>query len=201
MYGWFAHRWCELCLSLVKVEKILDLHRWHHGGVIALSAFGMITQLYFWLRWEHITVTSGVFSSGQTRRKTGDDLGKPGEKKIANTICVLVFENLWKFFWVWVFFFKEKPFSSRILRTFTGNFMHIFQNKYSLRVLPKFLGIGIDRLGQIYLNSYKLLKFRKFVSLIEVPYWQKVRTFDKTNLICSPAWFYGILRALPASPS
>lgn len=56
---------------------------------------------------------------------------------------------------------------------FIGNFMHIFKNKYSITVLPKFLVIGIDYFGQVHLNSYKLLKFRKLVSLIEVPIDEK----------------------------
>lgn len=51
--------------------------------------------------------------------------------------------------------------------------MHIFQNKYSVTVqyYRNFLGIGVDYFGQMHLNSYKLLKFRKFVSLIEVLRW------------------------------
>lgn len=67
---------------------------------------------------------SGVFSSGQTRIKTDDDLGKPGEK-IANNICVLVFESLFGF---WFCFFLRKAFQQQDTRKFAGNFMHIFQN-------------------------------------------------------------------------
>lgn len=39
---------------------------------------------------------------------------------------------------------------------FTGKFMYIFQNKCSITVLPKFLGIDIDYFGQIHLNLCQL---------------------------------------------
>lgn len=105
-YGWFAHCWWELWFPLVKVEKILDLLRWHHAVTICSFYLWHDHSVVFLIKMRTHHSYGGVFSSGQIKIKTCDDLGKPG-KKPADNMCVLVFESLWKFFGFWVFLKKS----------------------------------------------------------------------------------------------
>lgn len=93
----------ELCLSLVKVEKILDLPRCHHGVVICSFCLWHDHSVVFLIKMGTHHSYSGVFSSGQTKIKTGDDLGK---KKLLILFVSWSLKVFGSFFW-FVLFFKK----------------------------------------------------------------------------------------------